>query len=765
MKSYLKFLSRNKLYTAIEAVGLAISLAFVIIIGSYVWQQYAVTRENPDGERIYVPGIPMFPALTYGFPDAIGDIPEIESVSRMCNVGVHPVIEGEQIEAESAGVEPAFFEICPEFRFVEGAADVLSAPSNVILTASFAGKHDLSVGETLEISGDSYIVGAILEDLKGTVIKPYDIFMNAAIYKDNWQPFDNYGSTITLVKVRPGTDRNVLYKKLEAVCKDVYSGIYGQSFFDHLELSRYDELFFKETDGFFRHGDKGTLRVLSLVGLLLLLSAILNYVNLSVALTGKRTKEMAVRQLSGASRGGIIWKYVAESIAFTAVCFVAGLLLAEAFCPAMNALLNNPDIPIKVIWSPGYVFAYVVIILVVGALCGIFPAMMAGRYKPVDVMKGGYRRRSKMVFSKIFIVLQNALAVILIALAITMEAQMRKTQKRPMNCNIDNIFFLKDFSGEDDAPLKDALEALPCVRRIGRSSGVPGSINMGQYSTTRDGQDILYKLIRLDSTAFSMFGFEILEDFHAPQFNSVWFSDKSFTATGFDADYHDISGTLSRRTKGCEQVAGVFKSFPTNNANMGEEDYAIVSLMRSEDIPFAGWVIETTSDRKAAKAQIMEAYENHLKGKQDYGSLAFWLDENIAEAWKPARNNMRLVEIFMLLSILIALLGLVAMSTYFADEKSRDIAVRKVFGGTVDTEAWRAIRDYMVLVGTACIIGIPIAVYAAQEYLKAFIYRLEGYWWIFVAAVLLTGLIAFVSVIWQTLKAAKSNPAIELKKE
>ena len=765
MKSYLKFLSRNKLYTAIEAVGLAVSLAFVIIIGSYVWQQYAVTWENPDRERVYVPGTPGFPALTYGFPDAIGDIPEIESVSRMCNVVVHPVIRGENTEAESVGVEPEFFEICPQFRFVEGSADVLSVPNNAILSASFARKHNLSVGEALDITGSSYVVGAILEDLKGTVIKPYDIFLNAAVYKDEWQPFDNYGSTVTLIKVRPETDRKELYDKLESVCKDVYSSIYGQSFFEHLELSRYDELFFKETEGFFRHGDKATLRILMLVGLLLLLSAILNYINLSVALTGKRAKEMAVRQLSGASRAGIIWKYVAESIAFTAVCFAAGLLLAEAFCPAMNALLNNPDIPIKIIWSPGYVFAYIVIILLVGVLCGIFPAMMSGRYNPVDVMKGGYRRRSKMVFSKVFIVLQNALAVILIALAITMEAQMHKTQERPMNCNIENIFFLKDFSGEDNAPLKDALEALPCVRRIGRSSGVPGSINMGQYSTTRDGQDILYKLIRMDSTAFSMFGFEILEDFHAPQFNSVWFSDKSFAATGFDSDYHDISGTLSRRTKGCEQVAGVFKSFPTNNANIGEEDYAIVSLMRSEDIPFAGWVIETTPDRKAAKAQIMEAYDNCIKGKQIYGSLAFWVDENIAEAWKPARNNMRLVEIFMLLSIIIALLGLVAMSTYYADEKSRDIAVRKVFGGTVDTEAQRTIREYMVLVGIACVIGIPIAVYAAQEYLKDFIYRLEGYWWIFVVAVLLTGLIAFVSVIWQVLKAAKTNPAIELKKE
>ena len=765
MKSYLKFLSRNKLYTAIEAVGLAVSLAFVIIIGSYVWQQYAVTRENPDRERVYVPGTPGFPALTYGFPDAIGNIPEIESVSRMCNVVVHPVIRGENTEAESVGVEPEFFEICPQFRFVEGSADVLSVPNNAILSASFARKHNLSVGEALDIAGNSYVVGAILEDLKGTVIKPYDIFLNAAVYKDEWQPFDNYGSTVTLIKVRPETDRKELYDKLESVCKDVYSSIYGQYFFEHLELSRYDELFFKETEGFFRHGDKATLRILMLVGLLLLLSAILNYINLSVALTGKRAKEMAVRQLSGASRAGIIWKYLAESIAFTVVCFAAGLLLAEAFCPAMNALLNNPDIPIKIIWSPGYVFAYIVIILLVGVLCGIFPAMMSGRYNPVDVMKGGYRRRSKMVFSKVFIVLQNALAVILIALAITMEAQMHKTQERPMNCNIENIFFLKDFSGEDNAPLKDALEALPCVRRIGRSSGVPGSINMGQYSTTRDGQDILYKLIRMDSTAFSMFGFEILEDFHAPQFNSVWFSDKTFAATGFDSDYHDISGTLSRRTKGCEQVAGVFKSFPTNNANIGEEDNAIVSLMRSEDIPFAGWVIETTPDRKAAKAQIMEAYDNSIKGKQIYGSLAFWVDENIAEAWKPARNNMRLVEIFMLLSIIIALLGLVAMSTYYADEKSRDIAVRKVFGGTVDTEAQRTIREYMVLVGIACVIGIPIAVYAAQEYLKDFIYRLEGYWWIFVVAVLLTGLIAFVSVIWQVLKAAKTNPAIELKKE
>ena len=761
MKSYLKFLSRNKLYTAIEFIGLAVSLAFVIIIGSYVWQQYAVTRENPDRERIYVPGLPGIPSLTYGFPEVVSGIPEIESVAGLCTSGL--TYGGSEV-LYGASVDRSFFEMFPNFRFVEGSADVLLSPSNVILPVSFARKMDLSLGDRMELGGEEYTVAALIDDKKETVFRYYEVFMARERLKDSREPFDNFGSTIVFLKVRPGTDREVLYGKLEALCKEVYSDIYGKSFFDHLELSRFDELFFLEGDNLFRHGDKRTLRVLLLVGLLLLLSAIFNYANLSVALTGKRAKEMAVRQLNGASKIDIVGRYMGESIFFTFICFAAGLLLAEAFCPMMNRLLNYPDVPVNVVWSPGYLLAYVGIVVVVGIICGIIPALMAGKYNALEVMKGGYRRRSKMVFSKVFIVLQNALAVILIALAITMESQMRKTQHRPMNCNIENIFRLSFITMEDDTPLRDALEALPFVKRVGKSVGAPGSNPGGQYSTTRDGQDIMYRLYRMDSTAFRMFGFDILEDYNAPVFNSVWFSDASFAATGFDEDYHDISD-LSQRARGCEQLAGVFRAFPTNNANMGEEEYAVISVMRPEDIWGGGFDIEVTGDRKEAYARIMETYDAFAKEREVYQNYPAWIEDDFAEAWKPARNNMRLIEIFMLLSIIISLLGLVAMSTYYADEKSRDIAVRKVFGGTVDTEAWRTIRDYMVLVGIACIIGIPIAVLAAQEYLKDFIYKLEGYWWIFVVAAVITLIISLLSVLWQTLKAARANPAIELKKE
>ncbi len=142
-----------------------------------------------------------------------------------------------------------------------------------------------------------------------------------------------------------------------------------------------------------------------------------------------------------------------------------------------------------------------------------------------------------------------------------------------------------------------------------------------------------------------------------------------------------------------------------------------------------------------------------------------YIDNFYRDALKPAKNNMRLLEIFMLLAVLISLLGLIAMSTYYAGENAKSIAVRKVFGGTVESETWRTVKEYMVLVAVACVIAVPIAVWAAQRYLEGFIVKLENYAWIFVVAVAISLVMAFLSVLWQTLKAAKTNPVDVLQKE
>ena len=773
MKSYLKFLSRNKLYTAIEAVGLVVSLAFVILIGSYAWQQWAVTRENPDRKNIYTFNLPDYPGLTFGFAERLaGAVPEVTETARYCpDIQTYVHVDDSDIEARVIAVDPSFFQLFPYYGFLEGTPESLATKEDVLLSESFARAYHFKVGDVLHTRDWDFMVAGIVEDFHNTLFPHVDIIAHpdSWLNAEAWEaPYDRYGSTITFARVVPGTDRAALEAKAEAVCKECYPNFYGSMFFESLSVERLDEIFFKEYDSnqqAYRHGDVATLRILLLVGLLLLISAIFNYINLSFALTGKRSREMATRRLLGEGKRSIVLRQITESILFTVICFGIGLLLAYAFVPSFNRLINDPDIPVSIQMQPGYVAAYLLLIVLTGIVSGLLPALLSGRFAPIDVVRGTFRRQSKMTFSKIFILLQSALAVFLLAMALVMEAQYRLSMNRPLHANIENVYYLRVQSRSDQGPLADALSKLPCVKRIGFSQGAPGAKTGGQYSLTRDGDEIMYRTFKMDSIAFDIFHFEKLKDYQAPKFNAVWFGEAAFAASGFDDEYHDISQTLSLRTNGCEYVAGVIKDFPVNLSNAGEEDYLFVSVMKREDMNWGGWVIETYGNRDETRKAIREVYEDW--NRTNIASVADnnFLSDNLREALRPARNNMRLLELFMLLSILISLLGLLAMSTYFAGERSKDIAIRKVFGSTVNGELWHSVWKYMILVGIACIIGIPVAVLAAQKYLESYIYRLENYWWVFVLSVVLTFAMAFGSVLWQTLKAAKTNPATELKKE
>ena len=192
-------------------------------------------------------------------------------------------------------------------------------------------------------------------------------------------------------------------------------------------------------------------------------------------------------------------------------------------------------------------------------------------------------------------------------------------------------------------------------------------------------------------------------------------------------------------------------------------------MTRSEELRYSNCLlIGTTGEDKSYDEAIRNAYREYRLEQSGVEEPAwnygFVRDLNYKQL-EPERRTLRLVELFAVLSVLIALLGLLAMSTYFADENTKQIAIRKVFGSDVTHETWRNVRSYMILVGVACLLGIPLAIWAAQVYLQRFAYRAEGYGWVFVAAVVISLAIAFGTVLWQTLKAAKTNPAIELKKE
>ena len=813
MKSYLKFLSRNKLYTAIEAVGLAVSLAFVILIGSYVVQQYEVAHESPQWKRTFVLGRDEFLGLTYWDKEELEmNIPEVEAATHVA-VLWQPVIQKEEQPIQAFGIEADadFFKVFPEYRLLEGSLEDFVGKEDVLISASLARKIADQVGndDTVTPNSTSTVTPGLTGSLIGTVIRvdkvdrtikgiyadfdgaffmPADIITNIT---NSWAPeqgkvFNSIGNYTTWFRVREDADLVDVQAKIKALLHNNYDASWGSEKVDAWKAYRMDEAFFftGSSNSLTRTGNVQMLRLLTIVVLLLLLSAIFNYVNLSLALTGKRAKEMATRRLLGADRTGILWKYIGESVAFTAVCFAAALLLADLLAPMVNSLVSNSDpdelmlgvgdtsVRLSFMMTPGYVLAYLAGILVLGVINGLLPAFAASRYEPIDVIKGTLRRRNKMILNKVFIVVQNVLSVFLVAMALLMEVQMRHMLTRPMHAATDNLYYIEYSAQNYDAMrlFKDKVEKLPFVTKAGVGRGIPGLINMTMGVKVDEEHRVDMPVIVCDSTYFQLLGLEVEEDFGHPLVHSMWMSRSAFNT----AAVSDTSTVFPRRIRmnGAqpEFIGGIIHDFPARPASEGSiNPNGSVIVTRVEELYYADCLlIGTTGEDKSYEEQILQAYREfrlETSGVEEPAWRYGFIKDINRKQLAPVQRTLRLVELFAVLSVLIALLGLLAMSTYFADENTKQIAVRKVFGSDVSHETWRNVRSYMVLTGIACAIGIPLAIWAARLYLQRFAYRVEGYGWVFVVATLISLLIAFGTVLWQTLKAARTNPAIELKKE
>ena len=794
MKSYLKFLSRNKLYTAIEAVGLAVSLAFVILIGSYVVQQYEVAHESPQWKRTFVLGSDEFLGLTYWDKEELEmNIPEVQAATRAAMLWQPLIRQGDQLlQCSGMEADADFFKVFPEYRLVEGSADDFVGKEDILISESLARKlsvdGDNLIGKVINVDQSDRTIKGVFADFDGTFFMPYDIIthISGTWVAEQERNFGSIGNYTTWFRVREDADPDDVRAKVSALLHKNYDPIWSAEKVDSWKAYRMDEAFFAtgNSNGLTRQGNAQMLRLLTVVVLLLLLSAIFNYVNLSLALTGKRAKEMATRRLLGADKSGILWKYIGESVAFTAVCFGAALLLADLLAPMMNSLVSTSDpdelmlgmgdtsVRLSFMMTPGYILAYIAGILILGVINGLLPAVAASRYQPIDVIKGTLRRRNKMVLSKVFIVVQNVLSVFLIALALVMEVQMRHMFTRPMHAATENLYYI-EYSARDYDMMKlfkDKVEALPFVTRAGVGRGIPGIINMTMGIRVDTEHSVDMPLIMCDSTYFRLLGLEIEEDFGHPLTHSLWMSRSAFNA----AAVSDTSTVFPRRINmngvQPEFIGGVVTDFPTRPASDGiSNTTGGVIVTRAEELRYSNCLlIGTTGEDKSYDEAIRQAYREYrleTSGVEEPSWRYGFVRDINRKMLAPVRRTLRLVELFAVLAVLISLLGLLAMSTYFADENTKQIAVRKVFGSDVTHETWRNVRSYMVLTGIACAIGIPLAVWAARVYLERFAYRVENYGWVFVVAVIISLAIAFGTVLWQTLKAAKTNPAIELKKE
>ena len=775
MNSYLKFLSRNKLYTAIQAAGLAIALAFVILIGSYIWQQLAVIRENPDHDRIYAVHCDSGMYLSYWDRDLLETLPEVEAITRISWNPDHGVARyGDQPHIISClSVDPEFFDIFPYYRIEEGTAEHLASGTAALVSRSFATRIDDGsgvIGKELTVEDKTYIIDGIIEDFDHTLFRPSDIIVDARDPRmEQYEKFSVVGPCLTLFRTVKGCDETLMREKVLALFKENFHPGYN------LQLASMRDIYFCDYSYFLNHGNLSVLRLLTAVVLLLLLSAILNYINLSLALTGRRAREMATRRLLGAGRSAVVLRHIAESVLFTAFCFALALLLAWALTPMMGRLLASAsEVSLRFILSPGYLLCYLAGILLTGCLAGVLPALAVSHFAPLDVVRGTFTYRSKLVFSRIVIIVQNVLAVALLAVACVMELQMKHMMERPLNADVTDLFYLSGFirQVEEARPLEDRLRALPCVQEIGYGRGFPGSLSFSVGYPMDDGRNYKLRPIICDSTFFRMLDFRIIEDFGHPLTGSLWLSESAFTA----AQVSDTSASFARRFimngSQAEFLGGIVRDFPGESAASADgtlEANTGILIDRPEHLLYCcDLLIHTAGPHKEAQRQILaawEAFETERIGTCRTPLESGYIEDLNARQLDTARNTMRLLEIFMVLSLLIALLGLVAMSTHFSRQGMKEIAVRKVFGSDTQQETFRMVRNYMLTVLIALGFGIPIAIFAAERWLAPFAYRIGHYGWVFPIVALAVIAIDLGAILWQTLRATRANPADSLKNE
>ena len=489
IKSFLKFLSRNKGYTAIDVFGLSVSLMFVILIAVYVERELNIDKQQANYDRIVAIGNEEFlesaVPVSYWLEERYPEIEKVCPVITDQGKGKQIFYGDKKLTADLVYADSTFFDLF-SFKVLDGDRDrLLEDPYSVVVSESFARKvfgNDNPIGKSLRISDStSVMVTGVMEDINRSVIPNMDLLVriervtefNQSLSKTN--P-GNAGSCVSFLLLKPGMDLQGRADEILSFFKERY-WLYKNDFMKEVRIVPLSEIYFGNTGVHsLNRGDKRFSLVLMSVGILILIFAIINYINLTVAQAGQRAKEMATRRLLGSSRVELFLRLMLEATFLTVVSFIIGLMCAKAALPYANDLLQV-RLTFDVLATPLWIGAIVAFIVLTGALSGLLPALMISSAKPIDVVRGTFRRQTKMVFSKVFITFQNVITIAMIAASLTMYLQIDHLIHAPLGYNTTNIIESNNVfrSKSEMERAEDLLRQLPMVKAVGHSNGTPSS--------------------------------------------------------------------------------------------------------------------------------------------------------------------------------------------------------------------------------------------------------------------------------------------------
>jgi putative ABC transport system permease protein len=790
-RTALKNLRNNRLYSFVNITGFSIGIASCMLIFLYIQYELSYDRYNKNADRIYrlteilhlpkednaraVSSPPMAYALQSSLPEILKTV-RINFSARSISYNEKKIHETIIIYADST-----LFDIFT-FPMIQGNPHTaLVNPYSIVLTETTAKKYfgtEPAFGKTMKLSDTiNLTVTGIIRDIPENSHLSFDcILSRTTIFELNQQREDNNwfdNNYWTYLLLPPGHNHKTLEPKIDAVIeKAMVEARKETGLWYNFKLQPITDIHLRsDLRAEIRpNSDIRYVYIFSAAAILILLIACINFINLSTARSVKRSKEIGLRKVAGARRGQLITQFLSESSLYAMVAGACAIGLILLALPYFNQFTGK-DLSLDYLLKPTLLFTYIGIILAVGFLAGLYPALLMSSFKPVKAIKESIKHGwQDVILRKGLVIFQFTISIILISSTTLIFEQLRFLQNKKIGMNKDLVLEIP-IRNQDLSKTKTIRDELRKISSVSNVSITNFSFKEGLASvaTLPEGANENELSSHLTVAADENF----LNTFQIPLVTGRNFSDEFPTDTkesfivnetavkyfGWGTPQQSIGKTIDWGLGKKGKVIGVVKDF--NFTSLHDNIRPLIIHLFPDDYGFVAVLIKPGNIN-----QTIRQIENTWKNTAVYSPFSYsFVNEDFDNLYKAEHNMQTVLGLFTLLSVFISCLGIFGLAAFTIRQRIKEIGVRKVLGATVSNIAGLLSKDFIKLVIFAATIASPIAYFGIYKWLESFAYRINISWWIFLIAGIAAIVIAITTVSFQAIKAAMANPVKSLRTE
>lgn len=796
-KSALRNLRKNKSFSFINIFGLAIGLTCFMLISVFVYNELSYDKYPTDAKDIYRVmlsatgngNVAVYPMVDVAVGEGMKNaLPGIKASARISPASDFIKYGDNQFKEEHLAYADSNFLQMFSIPLIEGdIKTALVQPNSIVISKAFAKKYfnnDNALGKLISVgnSKDPFKVTGIINEVPENSHFHFDAFLSLSSWHLTRQTWSNVGMYTYLLLNKNTDPKNLEANFPQLVAEHVVPEIQNDMGVSLAEAQKAVNTFVFSlqplTDiHLYSHtkyelepnGDILYVYIFSALALFILLLACVNFTNLSTAQAVKRAREVGIRKVLGSLKKQLIIQFLTESVllTFLAMAIAFGLLLL--LLPYFNQVADR-EIPFGLFLNYKSILAIISLILITGIVAGIYPAFFLSSFNTIKVLKGSSSKGpQKNLLRSSLVVFQFFISIALIIATIVVYQQLYFMQNKKLGYDKEQVLFLPDarLLGKNQTAFKQQLSQNKDVIASSISWSVPGLPSMDgtqiyPKNENGNGKEIHANIYHVDVEYLKTLGIKIIKgrnfskDFPTDS-SGVVINQAMVRELGW-SNTNPIGKTIVRSGQKQFKILGVVADF-----NYASAKHEVAPLMMMLGNNSGGLVIKiNTSNVKDFLADLKTEWDSfNPKGPLDYT----FLDDNFAKLYASEIRTQKIFSAFAMIAIIIASLGLFGLSAFVIEQRKKELGIRKVLGASVQNILLLVSKDFLLLVGIAFLISVPVTWWVMHTWLQDFAYRIDIHWWFFALAGIIAILISVLTISFQAIKAAVSNPVESLRSE